>query len=184
VLHLTRPAVEIPDRQALGLGSHLLAERGAYILRDYRPDLPQQGCVFVQGTMSTANLLKALPAIDQAGVNLKIVAVPSLDLFRLQSQEYQDTVVTKGDRLNSTYVTNMARRCLRDWALGPLADDWALSSDRDNRWRDGGSVDEVMLDAQLDPESIARWLIEFGQAYGQRMKTLEYLVQHAKGESH
>jgi transketolase len=182
VLHLTRPPIEIVDREALGFGSHLLAARGAYILRDYRPDLPRQGCVFVQGTMSTVNLIKALPTIAAADVNLKIVAVPSLDLFRLQDQEYQDTVVTKGDRLNSTYVTNMARRVLRDWSLGPLADDWALSSDRDNRWRDGGSVDEVMLDAQLDPESIARWLIEFGQAYEQRMKTLAYLVAHARGE--
>lgn len=182
VLHLTRPAIEIVDREALGLGSHLSAARGAYILRDYRPDLPRQGCVFVQGTMSTANLIKALPAIDAAGVNLKYVAVPSRDLFRLQDQEYQDTVVTKGDRLNSTYITNMARRALRDWSLGPLADDWALSSDRDNRWRDGGSVDEVMLDAQLDPASIAAALIDFGRAHAQRLKTLSYLVLHARGE--
>jgi transketolase len=182
ILHLTRPPVEIPDRQALGLGSHLLAARGAYILRDYRPDRPRQGCVFVQGTLSTANLLRALPEIDAAGVNLKFVAVPSRDLFRLQPQEYQDTVVTKGDRLNSTYLTNMARRLMRDWALGPLADDWALSSDRDNRWRDGGSVEEVAVDAQLDPASIAAWLIEFGRAHGQRLKTLEYLLGHARGE--
>ncbi len=182
VLHLTRPAIEIVDRAGLGLGSHLLAARGAYILRDYRPGLPRQGCVFVQGTMSTANLIAAMPAVDAAGVNLKYVAVPSLDLFRLQDQEYQDTVVTKGDRLNSTYVTNMARRAMRDWALGPLADDWALSSDRDNRWRDGGSVDEVMLDAQLDPESIAARLCEFGRAYVPRMKTLSYLLQHAQSE--
>jgi len=184
VLHLTRPGVEIPDRQALGLGSHLDAARGAYILRDYRPGLPQQGCVFVQGTMSTANLLQALPEIDAAGVNLKFVAVPSADLFRLQGQEYQDLTVTKGDRLNSTYVGNMARRCLQDWSLGPLADDWALTSDRDNRWRDGGSVDEVALDAQLDPATIAGWLVEFGQSYEARMKTLSHLVSHAKGESH
>ena len=184
VLHLTRPGVEIPDREALGLGSHLLAGRGAYILRDYRDGKPQHGCVFVQGTMSTTNLLKALPEVDEAGLNLKFVAVPSLDLFRLQDQEYQDTVVTKGDRLNSTYVTNMSRRVMRDWSLNPLADDWALSSDRDNQWRDGGSVDEVCEDAQIDPASIATALMEFGRSYEQRMKTLSLLVAHARGESH
>ena len=184
VLHLTRPGIEILDREALGLGSHLLAARGAYILRDYLPDQPQHGCIFVQGTMSTHNLLAALPEVDALGVNLKIVAVPSRDLFLRQDQEYQDTVVAKADRFNSTYVTNMARRVMRDWALNPLADDWALSSDRDNRWRDGGSVDETYLDAQLDPASITEWLIEFGQAYEQRMTTLGYLVQHARGESH
>jgi transketolase len=182
VLHLTRPSITILDRQALGLGSHLLAARGAYILRDYRPGRPRQGCVLVQGTMSTANLIEAIPSIDKAGVNLKYVATPSRDLFRLQDQEYQDMVITKGDRLNSTYVTNNARRLMRDWSLGPLADDWALSSDRDNCWRDGGSVGEVMLDAQLDPASIASQLIEFGQSHEQRVKTLEYMVRHAGGE--
>jgi transketolase len=172
------------SREALGLGSHLEAARGAYVLRDYREGEPRHGCVFVQGTMSTANLLKAMPEVDAAGLNLKYVAVPSVDLFRLQDQEYQDTVVSKGDRLNSTYVTNVSRRLMRDWALNPLADDWALSSDQDNRWRDGGSVAEVCLDARIDPASIARGLIEFGQSYEQRMKTLGHLVAHAKGESH
>jgi transketolase len=184
VLHLTRPGVEILDREALGYGSHLDAARGAYILRDYHDGEPQHGCVFVQGTMSTANLLKALPEVDRAGVNLKIVAVPSRDLFLMQDQEYQDTVVSKADRFNSTYVTNTSRRLMRDWSLNPLADDWALSSDRDNRWRDGGSVDEVCLDAQIDPASIAHGLVEFGEAYQHRMLTLSHLVSHAKGESH
>ena len=73
---------------------------------------------------------------------------------------------------------------MRDWSLNPLADDWALSSDRDNQWRDGGSVDEVCEDAQIDPASIATALMEFGQSYEQRMKTLSLLVAHAKGESH
>jgi len=184
VLHLTRPGVEIPDREALGLAPHTAAARGAYVLRDYRDGAPRQGCVFVQGTMSTYNLIRALPAIDAAGVNLKFVAVPSLYLFRRQPQEYQDLTVSKGDRLNSTYVTNMARRVMSDWRLNPLADDWALSSDQDNRWRPGGSVDEVIGEAGLGPETIAARLIDFAAAYDQRMKTLGHLVAHAKGESH
>jgi len=183
ILHLTRPAVDIPDRAGLGLGSHFEAAHGAYILRDYRPDEPKQGCVMVQGTMSTANLVRALPAIDAAGVNLKFVAVPSRFLFLRQAQAYQDRTITKGDRLNSTYITNMARRCLRDWSFGPLADDWSLSADRDNRWRPGGSVDEIYREAGLDPQSIAENLIAFAQAYPQRMRTLEHLVAHASGAS-
>jgi hypothetical protein len=93
-------------------------------------------------------------------------------------------VVSKADRFNSTDVTNVSRRLMRDWSLNPLADDWALSSDQDDQWRDGGSVDEVCLDAQIDPASIAQGLIEFGRSYEQRMKTLSHLVAHAKGESH
>ena len=32
-LHLTRPAVQIPDRSALGMDSHFEAARGAYLIR-------------------------------------------------------------------------------------------------------------------------------------------------------
>jgi transketolase len=35
-LHLTRPAITIPDRAGLGMPSHFEAARGAYVLRDYR----------------------------------------------------------------------------------------------------------------------------------------------------
>ena len=34
-LHLTRPAIDIPDREALGIPSHFEAARGAYVMRDF-----------------------------------------------------------------------------------------------------------------------------------------------------
>ena len=36
-LHLTRPAIEIPDRAALGMASHFEAARGAYLIREPDP---------------------------------------------------------------------------------------------------------------------------------------------------
>jgi transketolase len=180
-LHLTRPAVTIPDRKALGFGSHLEAANGAYILRDWRPGLPRQGVVMVQGTMSTANLINALPAIDAAGVNVKIVAVPSPQLFALQSEEYQQTVLSPGDRLNSTYVTNRARRTMYDWTFNPLAERYAMSSDWDDGWRPGGSIDDVCENAGIDPESIARGVIAFAEDWAVRMQELEGMLKAAQG---
>ena len=66
-LHLTRPPVEIPDREALGIPSHLAAARGAYVLRDYRPGLARGGTVFVRGTMPVRNLVSVLPSLDARG---------------------------------------------------------------------------------------------------------------------
>lgn len=180
-LHLTRPGVEIPDRKALGLGSHFDAAKGAYILRDYKSDQPKQGVVMVQGTMSTYNLLKALPAIDAAGVNVKIVAVPSPQLFDLQSEDYQNTVLTAGDMLNSTYVTNRARRTMVDWNFNPLADRYAMSSDWDDNWRPGGSLNDVCEDAGIDPDSLAKGVVAFAEDYDQRMAELETMLSQAKG---
>ncbi len=180
-LHLTRPGVEIPDREALGLGSYKDAAKGAYILRDYKDDLPRQGVIMVQGTMSTYNLINALPAIDAAGVNVKIVAVPSPQLFQLQDEEYQNTVLTSGDMLNSTYVTNRGRRSMVDWNFNLLADRYAMSSDWDDEWRPGGSLDEVCESAGIDTESLVKGVVTFAEDHEMRMKELELLLGDARG---
>ncbi len=42
-LHLTRPAVQVPDRAALGMASHMDAANGAYVTRPFdegRPRVP------------------------------------------------------------------------------------------------------------------------------------------------
>ena len=180
-LHLTRPGVEIFDREAMGLGSHFEAAKGAYILRDYKDGAPKQGVIMVQGTMSTYNLLRALPAIDEAGVNVKIVAIPSPQLFAMQSDEYQNTVLTPGDRMNSTFVTNRSRRVMKDWNFNPLADRYAMSSDWDDQWRPGGSVDEVCESAGIDPESLAKGVVAFAEDYGKRMDELGAMMDEARG---
>ncbi len=180
-LHLTRPGVEIPDREALGLASHLEAAKGAYILRDYKDGAPHQGVVMVLGTMSTYNLINALPEIDQAGVNVKIVAVPSPQLFAMQPREYRDRVLTPGDKLNSTYITNGARRTMKDWIFNPLADRYAISSDWDDQWRPGGSLEEVCANAHIDAGSIRDGVIRFAGDYDKRMEICSNMLQQARG---
>jgi len=39
-------------------------------------------------------------------------------------------------------ITNRAFKLMRDWVNGPLAREYSLSSDWDDRWRTGGTVDE------------------------------------------
>ena len=41
-LHLTRPAIPIPDRAALGMPSHFEAAKGAYVVRDYPAGPPRR----------------------------------------------------------------------------------------------------------------------------------------------
>jgi transketolase len=175
-LHLTRPPIELPDRNALGLASHFAAAKGAYILRNYRKGMPQQGCIIVQGTMSTYNLIRALPQIDKAKVNIKIVAAPSPQLFALQLPRYRNKVITAADKMNSTYISNRSRRLMRDWIFNPLADEYAMTSDMDNRWRTGGSVDEICEEAHIDPESIAKGVIKFARAHARRRTRLNKMI--------
>jgi transketolase len=176
-LHLTRPAIEIPDRAALGMPSHFEAARGCYVMREFRPGQPRGGTVYVQGTMSTANLVKVLPDLDRAGLNVKIVAVISPQLFRLQDQAYRDRVMSVADQWDAMCITNRSARLMGDWLTHPLVREYSLSSDWDNRWRTGGSVDEVIEEAHLDPRHILEGIERFVRDRSARLRRLRDAVE-------
>jgi len=153
-LHLTRPAIEIPDREALGIPSHFAAARGAYVLRRFDESRPKSGTVFVRGTMPINNLVKVLGELDRSGLNVKIVVAVSPQLFKLQDESYRESVAGAADSVDAMVITNGAFKLMRDWADGPLIREHSLSADFDDRWRTGGTVDEVIAEAHLDSESI------------------------------
>jgi transketolase len=154
-LHLTRPPIVVPDREALGIASHFEAARGAYLIRDYVAGQPRMGTILVQGTMTTYNVVRLLPKLSELGLNVKIVAAVSPELFRLQPDAYREKILSPADMMDMTYITNGARRLMRDWVQHRIADEYAMSSDWDNRWRTGGTVDEVMEEAHLSVD----WLL-------------------------
>ncbi|MCH7548847.1 MAG: transketolase, partial [Candidatus Krumholzibacteriota bacterium] len=134
-LHLTRPPIEIPDREALGMPSHFEAARGAYVMRPYREGQPKMGVVVVQGTSSTNNLVRILPRLDEEGINVKIVAAISPQLFALQSEAYRNEVLPAHERLDAMALTNRSRRLMTDWLDMGISGEYWLSSDWDNQWR-------------------------------------------------
>jgi transketolase len=155
-LHLTRPPIEIPDRERLGIPSHFEAARGAYVMRDYRPGLPKGGTVIVQGTSAVASIVKILPELDARDLNVKLVCATSPQLFRMQPEVYRHQVLSPGDRANSMVITTQARWLMHDWLFNKIAEEYALSADWDNRWRTGGAVAELLEEAHLSP----RWLLD------------------------
>jgi transketolase len=161
ILHLTRPPIALPDREALGIPSHFEAARGAYVMRPYRDGEPRGGTVFVRGTMTTQNLVAAFAELDRRGLNVKIVAALSEELFRRQDLAYRESVASAADRLDAMVVTNGAVRLMRDWASGDVVEAYSMGADWDDRWRTGGSVDEVIAEAHLDVDSIVTGIDRF-----------------------
>ena len=178
-LHLTRPAVEIPDRTKLGMASHFEAARGAYLLRDFKPGIPRQGTVFIQGTVTTANLVRILPELDAAGCNVRVVAVISPQLFALQDTAYRDKIASTAERWDAMVITNRALLTMREWIANPVVAEYSLSSDWDNRWRSGGSVEEVMDEAHLGPEHILAAIKRFVTERDARLAKLRAAVAAA-----
>ena len=153
-LHLTRPPIQIPDRAALGMASHFEAAKGAYLIRDYKPGQPKRRHdlgpghdVDLQHGRAPAEAGRARPERqDGGGV--------SPELFKLQDAELPGRRSSPpGDRWDDMTHHQPRARLMRDWVDAPIADEYAMSSDWDNRWRTGGTVDEVMDEAHLWPDS-------------------------------
>ncbi len=178
-LHLTRPPVEIPDRAALGMASHFDAAKGAYIIRDYKAGQKPMGTIIVQGTMSTANVVKLLPELDKAGLNVKIVAAISPELFRMQPANYRQQVLSDADWVDSMCITNRARKLMGDWMVTKVSEEYTLSSDWDDRWRTGGTVDEVYEEAHLSPQWILKGIERFVADRDQRLRRVFEMAQAA-----
>ena len=179
-LHLTRPAITVPDRAALGIPSHFEAARGGYVLRNYRSDQRLMGAVIVRGTSSTNNLVKLLPELEKNKLNVKIVAAISSDLFRLQSESYRREVLSPGDWADSMCITNGARKLMADWMGSRIAEEYTLSSDWDDRWRTGGSLEEVLEEAHLSPDHILEAIERFVRDREVRLRRICEGVEEAR----
>jgi transketolase len=160
ILHLTRPAIEIPDRKALGIESHMMAAKGAYVMRQF-DDRPRAGTLLVQGTSVVNNTVRLIPWLNAEGPNMKIVCCVSRELFQLQTDEYKNSVLPKSEWQNSMVATTSARRNMGDWIWSQETEPYTLSADFDDRWRTGGTVDEVIAEAHLDVESIKSGILRF-----------------------
>ena len=179
-LHLTRPPIEIPDRKALGIPSHFEAAKGAYVMRPYKEGEPKMGTVIVQGTSTTNGVTKILPELDKNGFNVKIVAAISPQLFDMQSQSYRDHVLSDADRLDAMMITNRALQLMHDWSYHDVVREYSLSSDWDNRWRTGGTVDEVLVEAHLSPDHLLKGIERFCRDRSKRLEKIKKLYSQLK----
>ena len=126
--------------------------------------------------MTTANVVKVLPELDRRGLNARIVAAISPQLFHRQPAAYREELRSEADRLDGMAITNRAYKLMRDWVDGPLAEEYSLSSDWDDRWRTGGTVEEVIEEAHLDPAHILDAIERYVNDREVRLRRIKELV--------
>ena len=76
-------------------------------------------------------------------------------------------------------ITNGARRLMFDWLPNHIAEEYSLSSDWDDRWRTGGSVDEIMEEAHLSPKFILAGVERFVREREPRLRRVIDAAQEA-----
>ena len=172
-LHLTRPPVEIPDREKLGMASHLDASKGAYIIKDYNNDKEKMGVIIVRGTSSTNSIVTLIDQLKQNGPNVKIVSAISWELFSKQSKDYQESIISATEWSDSMVITNGALRLMHKWISNKIVEKYSMSPDFDNRWRTGGSVDEIVAESKLDSKSIFDGILKFANERPKRLELIK-----------
>jgi transketolase len=168
-IEVARPDFSVVDRSQFADTDIKAAAKGFYVIRDFARGKPRHGYVIVQGSSSTMNLVKELPHLEQAGINVKIISAISEELFDRQPESYRKTVLPAEARYDLMIVSTGTRRVWPMRDVGPLTDEYSLTSDWDNQWLTGGLEAEVIAEAHLDPKSIFAGIQRFAGEREQRM---------------
>ncbi|MDP8990479.1 MAG: hypothetical protein M3N41_10430, partial [Acidobacteriota bacterium] len=167
-IEVARPDFAVADRAKFADTDLRAAAKGLYVIRDFAPG-PRHGYVISQGSSSTVNLVNQLPKLSEAGINVKVIAAISEELFDRQPEAYRHSVLPPEAYYDAMVVSTGTRRMWPVRNLGPLTDDYSLTSDWDNQWLTGGLEPDVIAEAHLDAASIFTGIQRFAQEHDQRI---------------
>ena len=169
IIEVARPDFPVADRATFADTDLKAAAKGLYVIRDFDPNAPRHGYVLVQGSNSTVNLVQTIPRLEAAGINVKIIAAVSEELFDLQPDAYRRSVLPPESRYDLMVVSTGTQRVWPIKNLGPLTDAYSLTADWDNQWLTGGTEPDVIAEAHLDAESIFAGIKRFANEREQRL---------------
>lgn len=169
IIEVARPDFPVADRDTFADTDLKAAAKGLYVIRDFDPDKPKHGYVIVQGSNSTVNLVQTIPRLEAEGINVKIIAAVSEELFDLQPEVYRQSVLPSEARYDLMVVSTGTHRVWPIRNLGPLTDSYSLTADWDNQWLTGGTEPDVIAEAHLDAESIYAGIRRFASEREQRL---------------
>jgi len=169
IIEVARPDFPVAERSKFADTDLKAAARGLYVLRDFALGQPRHGYVVVQGSSSTVNLVSIIPRLEQAGINVKIIAAVSEELFDRQPEAYRQAVLPPEARYDLMVVSTGTRRVWPIRDVGPLTDEYSLTADWDNQWLTGGLEAEVIVEAHLDTESIFAGIQRFAEERTHRL---------------
>jgi transketolase len=169
VIEVARPDFRVADRTTFADQDLRAAAKGLYVIRDFAPGKPRHGYVVAQGSSATFNLVSVLPRLAEAGVNVKVIAAISEELFDRQPDAYRNAVLPPEAHQDLMFVMSGTRRMWPLRNVGSLTDAYSLTADQDNRWLTGGTEADVIAEARLDPDSIFAGVERFARERSQRL---------------
>jgi transketolase len=175
-IEVARPDFPVADRSKFADTDVRAAAKGLYVIRDFTPGKPKHGYVIAQGSSSTFNLVSILPKLEEAGINIKVISAISEELFDHQPEAYRNSVLPPEATHDLMFVSSATRRVWPIRNVGPLADDYSLTSDWDHQWLTGGLEPDVIAEAHLDAESIFNGVKRFANDRAKRLEHTRSLL--------
>ncbi|MEP7353509.1 MAG: hypothetical protein ABI824_09795 [Acidobacteriota bacterium] len=176
-LETARPDFPVADRNTFADTDLRAAAKGFYVIRDFKPGQAKHGYVVTQGSSSTVNLVASLAKLEAAGVNVKVIAAISEELFDRQPEAYRHSVLPPEAYYDMMIVSTGTRRMWPLKDVGPMTDAYSLTSDQKNEWLTGGLEPDIIAEAGLDAASIIKGVTRFANEREQRMGQQRELVK-------
>jgi len=169
IIEVARPDFRVADRSTFADPDLRAAAKGLYVIRDFAPGQPRHGYVVAQGSSSTFNLVTVLPRLEGAGINVKVIAAISEELFDRQPEAYRHSVLPVEAHQDLMFVSSGTRRMWPLRNVGSLTDAYSLTADWDNQWLTGGLEADVIAEAHLDADSIFAGVQRFARERPERL---------------
>jgi transketolase len=105
-----------------------------------------------------------------------VISAISEELFDRQPESYRNSVLPPGAEYDLMFITTGTKRMWPVRNMGPLTDEYSLTSDQDDEWLSGGLEPDVIAEAKLDGKSIFNGIQRFAKERDQRMATQKKLL--------
>ena len=160
---VTRPPLEVVDREALRLAPATDATQGVYRLRSAKgkPD----GTVILQESGVTSTFVtKTLPLLDAAGLDLDIFYISSAELFDALSDEERESIYPATAAQQAMAITGFTQATTYRWVRSDLGRKMTMHAFMKGRYPGSGPAEAVIGEAGLGEESQFRRIREYVEA--------------------
>ena len=151
---VTRPAVPVLDRAALGLAPPQQAVTGVYLLRAPRGE-GDVTIILQESAVTYAFVTGALPLLDARGIDCRVYVVTSAELFDALPRERREEILPEEHARRAMGITGFTLATLDRWVLSTAGREASLHPYRQGHYLGSGRGEIVLAEAGLDGESQA-----------------------------
>lgn len=169
---VTRPADTLVDWNEKKLPSIMETVKGVYALRKADPRAKQyNGTLVLQGNaVATIFVSEVLSRLDDAGFNMNVYYISSVELFNLLTPAEQEKIFPQKHTYESMGITDFTLPTMYRWVRTKEGLDATLYPFRNGVFLGSGNAAKVLQEAGIHAEGQWEAISQFAQAFEKRSK--------------